>query len=256
MKVSQLHGNLVFLFYDYLTESPFLSFIGNNMLSETVRTLLDYSAHYFKEPCLKLIPETVAVELCTEAFIVTPDDDSHDYIFSVQHLRNLDKISGGSDEAARCLKNYLKLYDTHTIRTYSGNDIPAKECICLFKEWAKMKSLNHLELNEYSAFVRFITNAENGNTILGIYDGNVMIGFIAYEIVSKEYAIGHFSKANTKYRGIYEALLFYMSERLQALDIPYYNFEQDLGIPQLRQSKKKYKPVFYLKKFTVQKRQL
>ena len=38
---------------------------------------------------------------------------------------------------------------------------------------------------------------------------------------------------------------------LHDMNIPYYNWEQDLGIPGLRYSKEKYKPIFYLKKFTV-----
>ena len=256
MKLSQLHGNLVLLFYDYMTDTPFLSFIGKNRLSETVILLIEYSNLHFQEPCLKLIPEIVATQLCCEQFVIEPDENSHDYILSVPYLCNLQGQPSESDLAARYLKKYLKKYAHHKVATYSGKDIPSQECIELFKNWAKVKCLDHLELNEYSAFVRFIGNAENNNTILCIYDGNSMIGFAAYEIISAEYAICHFLKADSSYKGIFEALNFFVSSHLSAKNIPYWNFEQDLGIPQLRQSKKKYKPIFYLKKFSVQKRQL
>ena len=255
MKLSVLHGNLVLLFYDYMTEKPFLSFIGANMVSCTAQTLMEYSLIHFQEPCLKLIPEAVAALLCNEQFVLVPDEDSHDYILSVPYLCSIKNLSGDSDLAARGLRKYLKKYPHHKILTFSGGDIPADDCIELFKNWAKVKCLDHCELNEYSAFVRFITKAENDNIILGVYDDGVMIGFAAYEIVSSEYAIGHFLKADSSYKGIYEALNHFVGCQLAAKDILYWNFEQDLGIPQLRQSKKKYKPVFYLKKFIVQKRE-
>ena len=254
MKVSQLHGNLVLLFYDYLTETPFLSFIGKNRLADTSNALIEYSLQKFQVGYLKLIPEAVAVQLCQEQFCICPDEDSHDYIFSVAYLRNIGNLANASNPAARFYKKYIRLYPHHTVKSYSRKDIPADECIDLFKRWAKVKCLNHLELNEYSAFVKFINNTENSNTIVAIYDGNAMIAFAAVETVSTEYAIGHFLKADKSYAGINEAMHVHVCEHLFSNSVPYWNYEQDLGIPQLRQSKKKYKPVFYLKKFIVQKR--
>jgi hypothetical protein len=46
-------------------------------------------------------------------------------------------------------------------------------------------------------------------------------------------------------------LNFYVGQKLKEYNIRYWNFEQDLGIPGLRQSKRKYKPEFYLKKCIV-----
>jgi len=46
MRISDLHGNLVILFSDYVTGEAFLSFIGTNNLPETACTLIDYSKNH------------------------------------------------------------------------------------------------------------------------------------------------------------------------------------------------------------------
>ena len=108
MMLSQLNGNLVVLFYDYITDTPFLSFIGRNKLSETAHSLIEYSTHHFQEPSLKLIPEIVATQLCSEHFAVEPDENSHDYILSVPYICCIKDLSSESDLAARYLKKILK----------------------------------------------------------------------------------------------------------------------------------------------------
>ncbi len=253
--LSQLHGNLVLLFYDYLTEKPFLSFIGKNYVAYTASMLIEYSIQKFQEPCLKLIPECVAAAIQCNHFEIIPDEDSHDYILSVPYLCSLPGLSCNSNPGARGCKKYFELYPHHAVATYGTNDIPVNACIDLFKRWAKGKSLNHLELNEYSAFVRFIHNKECNSKILAIYDNRTMIGFAAYELLTEQYVMGHFLKADSSYSGLNEALHFHVSKQLIDHNILYWNYEQDLGIPQLRQSKRKYKPEFYLKKFTVQRLQ-
>jgi len=50
-------------------------------------------------------------------------------------------------------------------------------------------------------------------------------------------------------------MLMYLSgKHLQEHGIKYFNFEQDLGIANLRKAKRKYKPPFYLKKFIVERK--
>src|ERR1043165_3627696 len=66
MQVSQLNGNLVLLFYDYVTETPFLSFIGRNDVDDTALKLIDYSIQHYSTGILKLIPKTVAHQLRPE----------------------------------------------------------------------------------------------------------------------------------------------------------------------------------------------
>ena len=55
-----------------------------------------------------------------------------------------------------------------------------------------MKGINHLELNECNAFVRFIYNIESNSSIIAVYDNTEMIAFAACEPFNDQYAMGHF----------------------------------------------------------------
>jgi len=95
----------------------------------------------------------------------------------------------------------------------------------------------------------WVDRKDNDNTILSLYIGDTMIGFITYEIISVEYAVCHFIKADGNYKGIYDMLIFVLGKELTINNIKYLNYEQDLGIEGLRRAKKRYKPEFYLNKF-------
>ena len=254
MMLSQLHGNLVLLFYDYMTELPFLSFIGENSATETAHRLIEHSQLHYKENALKLIPEQVATRLSETEFKISVDEDSHDYIVPVSYLSNLDKLPRSANPAGYQCQKFLRLYPDHTIVKHTVRECVKEEYIDLFKRWAKIKDFDHRELNEYGAFVRFINNKESDNHIVSLFDGDRMIGFATYEILRNNYAVCHFAKADREYKGVYDALFFMVGRELREANIEYWNFEQDLGIPELRQSKRKYKPEFYLKKFIVEKK--
>jgi len=254
MQLSQLHGNLVMLFYDYITEMPFLSLLGTHNLNETAEILIAYSELHYNESNLKLIPEQVAMNLCRNVFDIAHDQDSYDYIIPVSYLSNLDTTPGSNNMAAFLCKKFLKLYPTHTTKKCTVSECDKNEYISLFKRWAKIKNLDHWELNEYSAFNKFINNKEVNNHIVSLHDGDTMMGFTTYEILPGDYAICHFAKADKGYKGVYDGLYFAVGKALHAAGIKHWNFEQDLGIPGLRQSKRKYKPEFFLKKFTVSRK--
>lgn len=253
MQLSNLNGNLVALFHDYVTESPFLSYIGTNALSDTAHLLIEYSQCKLQEPSLKLVPEAVAANLPGTEFTILSDEASHDYILSIAYLSSLDTLPS-THQAARYCKKYMQFYPHHTAHICPMGDARKDDYICLFKEWAKIKCLDHLELNEYGAFERFMENCDNGNMFVSLYDGSAMIGFATYEIIAPEYAIVHFTKANHRYAGVYEQLNFILSKKLKEHGIRFLNYEQDLGIPALRKSKLKFKPVTYLKKCIVTKK--
>ena len=57
----------------------------------------------------------------------------------------------------------------------------------------------------------------------------------------KENYVIHFVKANKDIKGIYPYLYQYVAESLGG-DIKFINFEQDMGSPELQQSKHSYHP--------------
>ena len=253
MMLSQLHGNLILLFYDYVTELPFLAFIGTNRLGETANALIDHSQLRYGKSALKLIPEQVAKNLCGSEFNISEDPDAHDYIMLVSYLAKLDVLPRSSVHAAKDCKMFLKSYPNHSVGVCTIREACKDEYTDLFKHWAKVKNLEHWELNEYSAFLKFIDNDEIDNHIISLREGGKLIGFVTYEVV-QDYAVCHFCKADHSYKGIYSGLFFQMAKILEAENIRYWNFEQDLGIESLRVSKQKYRPEFFLKKYIIERK--
>ena len=253
MMLSQLNGNLVLLFHDYVTETPFLTFIGSDNVCGTAATLAAYSAKNFQSAQLKLIPEPVALKLDPGLFSVTADEDSFDYIISSMHLSKLGNGTlPSSTNTVRHCKGNISLYPNLEVKVCDEKTVDIPAHLALFKNWAKTKGLDHTGLNEYSAIVRFFANPGISYKMVSIYDSGTLIGFCNYEAVGNNFAVCHFAKAENKYKGIYERLYHEMGKLLQSEGIEYLNFEQDLGLPGLRKSKRKYEPVFYLKKYIVE----
>ena len=249
--VSYLNENLVLLFNDYITETPFLSFLGTNKPTETAATLLEYSNRKHSVNYLKLVPECVAKLIDRRQFEVQSDVDSNDYILSVPFLSNLDTISVSSSKAAKGCHNFLRHYPHFRVEHLPQSSIAKSEFIELFRVWARYKALDHRELNEYSAFERLINNPNCNNNFVAIYLGEKLVGFFTYELLSKDFAIGHFGKALIDYIGIYDALAWELGKALNLQNVPYFNYEQDLGLEGLRQAKRKLRPAYFLNKYIV-----
>ena len=79
------------------------------------------------------------------------------------------------------------------------------------------------------------------------------MAFTIDELLDDEYAIRHFMKADTSYKGIYSYIVSESAKILLESGKKYLNIEQDLGLANLRQAKKSYRPVQFLKKYTVSK---
>ena len=74
--------------------------------------------------------------------------------------------------------------------------------------------------------------------------------YAIFSLVHQNYAISHFTKADTHFIGIYDFLMRESAKILIAKGSLFMNYEQDLGFPGLRESKKSFMSK-YLKKFTI-----
>ncbi len=75
--------------------------------------------------------------------------------------------------------------------------------------------------------------------------------FILGEVFPPHLFVIHFAKGLTQYKGIYPFLFKELANRLVAREISCLNWEQDLGIEGLRQSKLSYQPDKLASKFRV-----
>lgn len=254
MGLSILNNNLVVKFTDYVNEQPFLSFLGDNMVNETAKELTEFSEKNYKNATLKLILEMVANLLDKSKFDITSDRDSYEYVYSVPHLASMNTWPQNS--LSKGIRRFIKKYPDYVIKQYTIEEISKNEYLEMFEKWAKNKNIeNYFELNEYKAFEKLLQIKNKNIKTISIYLKNTLMGFTIFEILTNGYAISHFAKADTThYSSIYEILNWEEAKILKDQGIKYYNWEQDLGVQGMRDSKLKYKPDSFLKKFFVKRR--
>ena len=254
MRLSKLNNNLVVQFTDYLTGYPFFSFLGNNMVNETAADLFKFLKKENSEQVLKLISEEIGHNLIKSNFNLVLDKDAYDYIYSVSHLANMNNWTKNS--SGKNIRNFIKKCPNYVVKHCSIKETSKDEYVAMFEKWAENKEIeNYLKLNEYKALERIFEVKDKNINIVSVYVDNLLVGFTIYQILSSNYAISHFAKADTTYhRAIGDILNWEEAKTLDARGVKYFNWEQDLGIPGLKKSKEKYKPSFLFKKFIVRPR--
>lgn len=251
MKVSQLNENIVILFNDYLSNRLFLSFIGSKRLQETASQLLDFSKENYQTDFLRLVPEEVARALPSSQFSIISDKDSYDYIYFIPDLAMMDIL--WKEGLSKNIKQFLKIHPTYQVSEHRVQEAPKTECEHLFIKWANNKQIeNCFDTNEYKAFQRLFQLTDDNIRVICLRLHNVLAGFTVYEIMPNDFVISHFAKSDVeRHRAINDILNWEEAKNLEAKGLKHFNWEQDLGIPGLRQSKEKYRPCFWLEKFTV-----
>lgn len=250
MRLSRLHGNIVVQFIDYLSETPFLTFIGQQRISETASALLALATTTFKTTALRFIPEEVAQGLAAHGFAVTQDHGASDYVYAVDHLAGMHQWVGR--RSRNRIRQFTARYPDYSIRHQPLALIDAVEYRALFMTWARRKNgAAPGASNEYRAFERLLhLSAEI--EVVALYADAGLVGFSSFELMRHDTALVHFSKTdNTFHPGVCDVLYWEEAKVLQAKGIKHYNWEQDLGLPGLRHSKKKYEPCHFLNKYTV-----
>jgi len=251
MMLSQLNGNLVVFFQDYVSNNPFLSFIGNNLVEETAATLLEYSKKSHNVEYLKFVPEEIAKSLPSDKFVVTPDKDSYDYIYHIPDLANMNILRDNS--FGKNIRKFVETHPDYAVKEYFIHTAPQEECENLFGRWASNKNIeNYFEINEFRAFKRLFQISADNIRIICLYMDKTLVGFTVYEMLPNNFVMSHFAKADKNYhKSINDILNWEEARNLTAKGMKHFNWEQDLGIPGLRQSKEKYNPCFFLEKFII-----
>lgn len=254
-QVSILNGNLAICLQDYMTGAPVYSFMGTNDVAGTSFALLDLAAEQSSSPVLKLIPQFVVEASDAEfdrRFIVAEDADSSDYVMSVGHIATLDL-----PELRRIERQVAKFTASHpkhrTERLDLGDQGTARAIDALCRDWQGLK--NHSEEDvqaEFAAIRRCVSFGDRlGIAALGLFVEGQLAGFMLNEVLPDRHAVWHFGKAHPALPGADKLLHVHNARMLRERGCAYVNYEQDLGLPGLRQSKRSWLPAFYLKKFTV-----
>ncbi len=251
IEISNLFGNLVLKFSDYITSEPFYTFLGTNKVNESAKALLDLSKEQGFPSILKLIPEDSTAGLDRNIFSVVEDNDNFDYMYL---LEKISTYNGNQLRSKRNLSNrFLRNYSAETTILNMVSPVVQKHITDLFFLWAKNKKFGSEEIaNELLAIQRAVEFASKGDLIsIGIFVDEKLIGFVINEIVRNDTVILHFEKADESYVGVYAYLMAQNAKILLNLNKKMLNYEQDLGIPGLKLGKKSYYPTCFLKKYIV-----
>lgn len=258
-RVSMLNENLTVRFIDYITNEPFYSFLGDNLTTDTVEKLLALSKNEGLKEELKLLPELSLSHIDNSLFTITENRDHFDYILSLEKLADYEThhITGHASFNRRFISEHeqrltIKLLDLHN--TDHQNEVLSLTTIWMENKVKQNKTfLAHLE----DAVKRYLFITEekyHENFVsIGVFIDNKLIAFTINELVDSDYCICHFMKGDNSYKGIYSHLVTKTSQELLKTGRKYINFEQDLGLKNLRQSKKTFEPINFLKKFTIAK---
>ncbi len=252
MRISQLYTNLVVRFTDYLTGEPFYSFLGNNKVNETAEILLNSAVEEEIKPRLCLVPNDSIEGIMLNKFKVEEDLDNFDYIYD---LNEISRYTGNQFVKKRNkIVHFLKLLPGIKVEILNINNKSIKDNILKLDEfWLKnktQKDANFKIKNEFLATNRFFESAIDNTFGVGIFVNKKLIGYSILGLVANNYAISHFCKADTQFIGIYDFLMRETAKILVDKGYLLLNYEQDLGLPGLRENKKSFMSK-YLRKFTV-----
>ncbi len=249
-EVSILNGNLVLKLPDYLTSKLVYSLMGDNLIDQSIRELLDMVK------VLKLVPEAVVEKIDTKVdFKITEDRNNFDYLYS---LADLSQLGGSKFKKKRNKSNsFVKAHQDFELVVNAHHSIGkalAEKLGQVDRLWANQASRSQGDiLSERKAIDTLISHSSGFDLlVVEVSVDEAIKAFSINEKLSGHYAICHFEKAlKIHHQNIYTFLASQTATEIKKLGCEFVNWEQDLGLEGLRESKMSYHPTRMLKKYTV-----
>lgn len=181
---------------------------------------------------------------------IAEDRDNFDYL----HLRReLAELPGNRYHKKKNRINYFTRRHDHTIETYSERHLAGS--LALLEEWSRVRAgieSRSLAFETEAAREALVMTGELGlEGVVTVVEGEVK-GFVLGERLNRQTSVCRFEKADPFLDGLYQLIDREFNRRFFA-DCTYVNREQDLGEPNLRESKLSYHPVELVKKFRARK---
>lgn len=249
-QLSNLNGNLIFKMIDYSTHEPFLSMLGDNRPVHTLDTLFKYLEESNLRKELRLVPATSSMMALDDSHKYTfhLDRDNFDYIIDVRKLIDL------KGNQMKTKRRQIQLFKTHSPEhVVRRMDIKSTDdrahIVELIQRWSD-NNKKESEHDHVQAVHKLLDHAHDFHTIdLGIFVDKRLVAFTVNEVIHNHMYMAHFGNADKSVPGIYSFMEHetarFMHENFACL---YFNFQQDLGIPNLRRSKLSYRPHRFLEK--------
>lgn len=253
-ELSLLNGNLVIKFTDYLTREPFLSFLGTNEPQRTVQTLLEFSVSIGLPPELHLMPESSTRDIAPDCFSIVEDPANFDYVYLAA---NISAMNGGPYKSKRrAARAFEAEFEDRSFSVMPLGDPAAQHAIrSITQSWLALRDDAGEERgisHEVQALEKAFELARGRSLLVGILATNgEPTSFTLEEICNGRTSIAHFGKTARRITGENECLMREMASYLVRREVAYLNWEEDLGVESLRESKLSFRPVDFLRKFTI-----
>ena len=245
--------------------------IENNVL--TIRSFYKGKEYYFmplpkeettenieemKRKINKLIDKKVPIHYFNEYWYEKLKDDFpclkekrdyEDYIYSFESLSTLKgrHYSKKKNRVATFKRNYDFVYESITKENIH-------EVIKFQKKWFDLYSDSNEEIlrNENTGILEILNNWNKLNIKGGLLKvNNEVIAYTLGEKITQNTVLIHIEKALIDYVGSYQAInMFYLEKEWE--NIEYVNREDDFGDEGLREAKMSYKPLYLLKKYSIE----
>ena len=245
--------------------------IENNVL--TIRSFYKGKEYYFmplpkeettenieemKRKINKLIDKKVPIHYFNEYWYEKLKDDFpclkekrdyEDYIYSFESLSTLKgrHYSKKKNRVANFKRNYDFVYESITKENIH-------EVIKFQKKWFNLYSDSNEEIlrNENTGILEILNNWDKLNIKGGLLKvNNEVIAYTLGEKITQNTVLIHIEKALIDYVGSYQAInMFYLEKEWE--NIEYVNREDDFGDEGLREAKMSYKPLYLLKKYSIE----
>jgi hypothetical protein len=191
--------------------------------------------------------EAHGADLAARGYEVREDRDNWDYLYSTEEMATLE------GKRFHKKRNHVNQFHAAYPTGFEGRDMDLSDrdteaALDLLERWQATREDRSDYIPSKDAVIHRAELDLRGR--IWTLDGRT-IGFAQGEPtqLGKTFTI-HFEKADGEYKGVYQTIFLDWANQLKA-EYPLVNREQDLGEPGLRQAKETYRPVDYVRKFQV-----
>lgn len=257
LEICLLNNNVIIKYHDILQDSlpHVVSIVGKTKILDSLKQIDDYLIDSGEPRVLYAVPEEIAIE-AAKIYRVEEERDSFDYILKVD-----EQVELAGTRFGKYRRKVNKLINNGEI-SLSSKEIPLEspegrreieEALSLWDQDMHQFTNNDPRRTESLAIKRTLEYAEAfGFRSVGIYIDNQLEAFTLFRI-DKSRSVANINHTKTPYRMpfVFDYAVHATAKILQHENIQLINFEQDLGIPGLREHKLGLRPIKFLKKYTV-----
>jgi hypothetical protein len=197
--------------------------------------------------CFYPVTAATALRLDTDRYQLSSSDDDADYLYPADNFR----FYRGA--LLRKKRNLMRqLLGATPVRAQPVSAACMDDALAVLAEWMRDKGKGAGQADEAACREALLLSERLGLDGTLYHAGDRPIGFLLAQPLARDMAVMRFAKGVDAYKGIYQYMFHHYCTR--AAGIAWINFEQDLGLPNFRQTKRSYQPAALLCKFRVRLR--